>query len=107
MKKCDILTLQRGKVLRSEGIKLPNGSVMKDIQGSCYKYLGILETDKMTENEMKSFLRQDYTRRLCFILKSKLHARNTITAIKTWPVSVLRYGTGILELTKEEISQMD
>ena len=99
MKKCDILTLQRGKVLRSEGIKLLNGSVMKDIEGSCYKNvnLGILETDRIKENEMKSFLRQDYTRRLCFILKSKLHGRYKITAIKNSPVSVLRYGAGILK----------
>ena len=44
--KYGILTLERGKVLRSEGIELLNGSVMKDIEGSGYKYLGILEIDR-------------------------------------------------------------
>ena len=54
MKKCGILMLQRGKVVRSEGIQLLNGSLIKDIEGSGYKHLGILEK----ENEMKSLLRR-------------------------------------------------
>ena len=39
--------------------------------------------------KLKSLLKQGYTRRLRFISKSKLHGRNKINAIKTWPVSVL------------------
>ena len=34
IKKCGSLMLQRGNIVRSEGIELPNGSVMKDIEGS-------------------------------------------------------------------------
>ena len=29
IKKCDILTMKRGKIVKSEGIKVPDGEVMK------------------------------------------------------------------------------
>ena len=32
MKKCGILTMKRGKVVRCEGIKLPNCEVMKEVE---------------------------------------------------------------------------
>ena len=32
MKKCRILTMKRGKVVRCEGIKLPNCEVMKEVE---------------------------------------------------------------------------
>ena len=31
IKKCVILTMKRGKIVKSEGIKLPDGEVMKHI----------------------------------------------------------------------------
>ena len=43
MKKCGILTMKRGKVVRCEGIKLPNCEVMKEVEKEGYTYLGIVE----------------------------------------------------------------
>ena len=53
MKKCGILIIQRGKVVRCEGIKLPNCEVIKEVEKEGYTYLGIVELDKIKENEMK------------------------------------------------------
>ena len=53
MKKCGILTMKRGKVVRCEGIKLPNCEVMKEVEKEGYTYLGIVELDKIKVNEMK------------------------------------------------------
>ena len=53
MKKCGILTMKRGKVARSGGIKLPNCEVMKEVEKEGYTYLSIVELDKIKENEMK------------------------------------------------------
>ena len=39
--------------------------------------------------------------------RSKLYARNLMTAINVWAVSVVRYSAGILDWTKSELSQMD
>ena len=60
MKKCGILTMERGKVVRCEGIKLPNSVVMKEVEKEGYKYLGIVELDKIKENEIKEKTKKEY-----------------------------------------------
>ena len=49
IKKCGVLIMERGKVIRTDGIRLPDGQHMKDIDEIVYTYLGILETDKIKE----------------------------------------------------------
>ena len=38
--------MKRGKVIRTDGISLPDAQDMKDIGEAGYSYLGILETDE-------------------------------------------------------------
>ena len=47
MRKCGILTIKKRKVVRCEGIKLPNCEVMKKVEKEGYTYLGIVELDKI------------------------------------------------------------
>ena len=65
-----------------------------------YRYLGILELDKVKDKEMKEQFQKEYMRRLKAVLKSKLNGGNKILAVNTWAVSVLRYGGEILNGTK-------
>ena len=46
IKKCGVLVLKRGNIAKMEGIVLPDGQVIKEIDDNGYKYLGILETDQ-------------------------------------------------------------
>ena len=48
-KKCGVLIMEGGKVIRTDGIRLPDGQHMKDIGETGYTYLVILETDKIKE----------------------------------------------------------
>ena len=59
-KKCGILTMNSGKVVRCEGIKLPKNEVMKVVEKEGYTYLGIVESDKIKENEMKEKTVKEY-----------------------------------------------
>ena len=68
---------------------------IKETGDEGYKYLGILELDKIKEKEMKELFRKEYLRRFN-IMKSKLNGRNKILAANTWAVSLMRYGAGIL-----------
>ena len=44
---CVMLVMDKGMILKSVGIELPGGKVIKSLQeGASYKYLGILEADK-------------------------------------------------------------
>ena len=105
--KCGVLVLKRGKVVQQNGISLPNGQIKNDIDESGYKYLGIVEFDKIKETEMKGKFAAEYKRRLKLVLKSKLNGKNMVLAINTWAVSVLRYGAGILKWTTNELKNMD
>ena len=42
-----MLVMEKGKIVKSVGIELPDGKVIKSLQeGETYKYLAILEADK-------------------------------------------------------------
>ena len=45
IKKCGILTMKRGKIVKSEGIKLTDVDVMKQVGQEGYTYLGIIKLD--------------------------------------------------------------
>ena len=81
MKKCGILNMKRGKVVRYERIKLTNSEIMKEVEKEGYTYLGIVELDKIKENEMKEKTIKEYKRRLRLVVKSKLNRKNKIIAI--------------------------
>ena len=54
IEKCAMLVMEKGKIVKSVGIELPGGKVIKSLQeGESYKYLGILEADKFLEEKMK------------------------------------------------------
>ena len=103
IKKCGILRLKRGTVARSEKIELPNGEVTRDVKQEGYTYLENVELDKIKEDETKDKIIREYTRRVRFILRSKLNGRNKITAINTWAVAVVRFAAGLLNWKDREI----
>ena len=63
------LIIKRGKVVKSEGISMSNGKMMKNIEKSGYKYLGILEADGVKHEEMKGQINKEYIRRVRNIVK--------------------------------------
>ena len=103
IKKCGVLIMERVKVIRTDGIRLPDGQHMEDIDETGYTYLAILETDKIKEKEMKEKFSREYLRRLRLILRSKLNGRNKIMAVNTWAASVMGYGAGILKWNTDEL----
>ena len=107
IKKCGILTMKRGKIVKSEGIKLPDGEVIKQVGQQAYTYLGITELDKIKETEMKEKINEELKRRQRLILKSKLNERNKVTAINTWAVAIFRYGAGITQWKANELKHLD
>ena len=93
--KCGVLIMKRGKVVKSEGISMPDGKMMKNIEEGGYKYLGILEVDGVKHAEIKDQKKKEYLRRVRNILKSKLNEGNIILAINLRAVSIVRYGAGM------------
>ena len=105
--KCGILTMKRGKIVKSDGIKLPDGEVMKQVGQEGYTYLGIIELDKIKETQMKEKITKEYKQRQRLILKFKLNGRNRVTAINTWAVAIFRYGAGIIQRKASQLKDLD
>ena len=47
MSKCAVLSLVKDKRKPGEGLELPSGDVMKDVDQDGYKYLGVLQKDSL------------------------------------------------------------
>ena len=105
--KCGILVIRKGVKVRSVGIELPDGEVIKELDEKGYKYLGILQNDMVMETQMKGKVKGEYFRRLKLLLKSKLYSRNLIKAINAWAVAVVRYSASVVGWTAKELKEID
>jgi len=105
--KCAMLSIKCGVRVKSEGITVPSGESIKEVDERGYKYLGVLQDCKIMNGEMKEVVRGEYLRRVKAVARSKLYARNLMTAINVWAVSVVRYSAGIINWTNAELAQMD
>ena len=82
IEKCAMLVMEKGKIVKSVGIEKPNGKVIKSSQeGESYKYLEILEADKVLEEKMKLNVSKEYIRRLRKVLQSKLNSENLVRGV--------------------------
>ena len=63
--------MKRGKVTLTEGIELPSGDIIKDIDKEGYKYLGILEFDSLREKSMIRNFQSEYFRKSRLVMRSK------------------------------------
>ena len=61
--------MKKEKVVKSEGISMPDGKMMRNIEEGGYKYLGIFEADGVKHEEMKGQINKEYIRRVRNILK--------------------------------------
>ena len=108
IEKCAMLVMEKGKIVKSVGIKFADGKVIKSLHESeSYKYLGILEADKFFEKKMKLNVSKEYIRRLRNVLKSKLNGGNLVRGVNTWAVSLLRYSAAFVSWRKSELQATD
>ena len=106
--KCSHVTMKAGKLVSVGGMELSSGELIPELESEKgYKYLGILEADDIMHTEMKDKIKKEYYRRARQLTSSKLNGGNTIRAINSRAVSLVRYSAGILKWTKDELKAMD
>ena len=105
--KCAVLSPQKEKKTRWEGIQLPNGEEIGEAGAGGYKYLGVLELDKIMCDEMKRKVKEVYQKRVTPLMKTHLNGKNLFQALNTWAISVIRYSAAFLDWTKEETKELD
>ena len=108
IEKCAMLVMEKGKIVKSAGIELPNGKVIKSLrEGESYKCLGIFEADKFLGEKMKLNVLKEYIRRLRKVLKSKLSGGNLVCGVNVSAVSLLRYSAAFVSWRKSELEAID
>ena len=107
LKKCATVVMKDGVRERCDELVLPDGRAMQEVEEEGYKYLGVLETDRLMMKEMKGKVRKEYLRRVKAAAGSQLYAGKLLQAVNSWAVSVVRYTAGILDWTQEELEGMD
>ena len=60
LKKCGVHIMERGSIIGTDGIRLPNKQHLKNIDKTGYKCLEIWETDKIKEKEMEEKSSKEY-----------------------------------------------
>ena len=81
--KCAVVSLQRGRKIRLEGIQLPNGEEIGEAGNGGCKYLGILELDKIMCDKMKRNVKEVYQKRVKLHMKTCLNGKNLFQALNT------------------------
>ena len=104
---CALVNIQRGRVTRTEGIQLSGGNNITDIDETGYKHLLIIEGEEIKHKEMKEKIKKEYIKILKAILKSKLNSGNTVKAINSWAVPVIRHSAGIVDWKNSQLRNMD
>ena len=62
--KCAVLSIRKGVKVHCEGIGLPSGEAMKELDENGYKYLGMLGGADIMNREMKKQVKEEYLRRV-------------------------------------------
>ena len=93
--KCAHVAMKARKLVSVDGMKLSSGEV-----GKGYKYLGFLEADNIMHTKMKDRIKKAYYRRVRQLKSLKMNGKNTIRAINSRAVFLVRYTAGILKWTK-------
>ena len=73
IEKCAMLVMKSGKQHITEDVKLPNQVIRMLREKETYKYLGILESDTIKQQEMKEKTKKEYLRRARKLLETKLY----------------------------------
>ena len=105
--KCAAVSLQRGKKTRWEGIQLPSGEEIGEAGVGGYKYVGVLELDKIMCDEMKRKVKEVYQKRITLLMKTHLNGKDLFLALNTWVITVIRYSAAFLDWTKEETKELN
>jgi hypothetical protein len=100
--------IKRGKLVAGRELLLSDGERIKEVDDSVgYKYLGILQSDAIKKQDAKDLVKREYFRRTRLALQSELNAGNTVRAIASWAVPVIRYTAGVVEWTVAELQEID
>ena len=80
---------------------------MREVNLDGYKYLGVLQLVPILKRYMKGQVKTEYIRTVKILLRSQLNGENIIAEMNAWAVGSIRYGSRVLDWTKEKLKSID
>ena len=108
LSKCARATLKRGKLEKSDHVRLDEKTMIKDLeQEKVCKYLGVDESSGIQHATMKQKLKKELVRRRRLIIKIELNSKNRITAIITLAIPVMTNNFNIIDRSLSKLKRLD
>ena len=105
--KCNKLSMKKGKITLKGDIQIDDQCIKELKNENTYRYLGILERDRILHKDMNAEIGKEYFSRLKKVLKTELNAANIIVAINTLATSIFSYGYQVLDWSITELAEID
>lgn len=105
--KCKTLSIVRGKIQQIPHELSDNTRIEAMTENETYKYLGISQSTRIKQQQMKIELEKEFTSRLNKILKTNLNSKYTIKVINTFAVPVIIYSLGVVSWSKTDILRLE
>lgn len=103
VKKCQTVTVERGRLKEAPEVRLDQETVISSMSENPYRYLGILQTNKVEHQKIKEVLTKEFEKRLRNTLKSRLNSNNLTKAINSYAIPVLQYSFGIVKWSHTDL----
>ncbi|XP_044760829.1 uncharacterized protein LOC123318276 [Coccinella septempunctata] len=107
LNKCKTVTVHRGTLQHTEPLQITTTTQIECLSEEPYKYLGILQTNKINHSTVKEELRTEFNKRLQTVLKTKLNSRNLTKAINTYVIPALSYSFGVIKWSQTDLEDLN
>lgn len=105
--KCAIMHVERGHVVRSEGVNVGSNRIKSLSETETYRYLGMSQTIGVCEADVKQAVCEVFYDRLTKVLDCFLSGGNKVRAYNAWVMPVLMYTFGVLRWSQTELDALD
>ena len=103
--KCGCPIVNRGKIKSTREITRPEGQI--DDMDESYKYLGIVQSFRNNDEEVRHKAPSEYRNRVRRVLRSKIYSKNKVTAINTFAVPVIQCPAAVVSWRREDLEETD
>lgn len=108
LKKCQTVNIKKGILIQDkEPMNIKDNIKISAMSQEPYKYLGVLQTNKVEHKHIKEMLIKELMNRLHSILRTKLKSRNIVMALNTYVIPAISYSFGIINWSQTDLEHIN
>ena len=107
--KCAEIIFERRKVVKDQGLQELNENlkIMDPEENEIYKFLGVEQADGIKMKEVYNRVKEEISRKMNTIARTKLKDKNLVKAINTKAISVAAYPFNVCKFIQSELTKSD